>query len=251
MKRFSIALCALAILASYLVVILPQPTAAVLLREDGPIEQGTVLFFLMGCAGLVQASRLRGARAPRREEGEGRRVAFLTLAALLFVCAGEEMSWGQRIFGWKTPEQWSARNAQAETNLHNLALIEGGVRDARTQHLPRSLTNANRLFAIFWLGVFVFAPLLDRVSSVARKCFRSLGLPVAPFWIGELFVLNHGLFFLAVRHLDVIGPFSNEAFPLDELKEHNAALVYAAVGFAAWLHERAGVSAAAPLPRHA
>jgi hypothetical protein len=251
MKPFSIALCALAILASYLVVFLPPEAAASLLREDGPVEQATVLFFLLASLALVLAWRLRDGRADRIEPGAGRRSAFLWLAALLFVCAGEEMSWGQRVFGWGTPEKWSAMNAQAETNLHNLALIEGGVRNVETRSLLRSLTNANRLFALFWLSVFVFVPLLDRTSASARSWFRRLGLPVAPLWIGELFVLNQGLFFLACRYLDGIGLFSREAFPLDELKEHNAALVYAAVGFAAWWRERAGARVQAPLPSRA
>jgi len=42
--------------------------------------------------------------------------AFLALAL-----AGEELSWGQRIFDWATPAGWGSVNAQDETNLHNLA----------------------------------------------------------------------------------------------------------------------------------
>jgi hypothetical protein len=249
MKLLSFAVCALAILASYLVVFLPPPEAVKLLREDGPVELATVFFFFLATLALVQAWRLRPARAGQTDSWEGRRAALLILAALLFVCAGEEMSWGQRVFGWATPDKWSAMNAQAETNLHNLSWIEGGVRHAETRTVLRSLTNANRLFAIFWLTVFVFVPLLDRVSSVAGRGLRHLGVPIPPLWLGGLFVLNHGVFFLACQYLDAIGPFTNEAFPLDELKEQNAALVYAVVGIAAWWRERA--VAAAPTPCHA
>jgi len=32
---------------------------------------------------------------------------------------GEEISWGQHLFGWATPESWMAVNDQGETNLHN------------------------------------------------------------------------------------------------------------------------------------
>ncbi|MDR1969904.1 MAG: hypothetical protein LBQ11_00955 [Candidatus Nomurabacteria bacterium] len=47
---------------------------------------------------------------------------FACLVILILVAmAGEELSWGQRIFGWSTPESWAAINAQSETNLHNLA----------------------------------------------------------------------------------------------------------------------------------
>ena len=36
-----------------------------------------------------------------------------------FYFAGEEVSWGQWLFGWDTPEFWEAFNYQEETNLHN------------------------------------------------------------------------------------------------------------------------------------
>jgi len=32
----------------------------------------------------------------------------------------EEISWGQRIFGWETPVAWKKLNLQNETNIHNL-----------------------------------------------------------------------------------------------------------------------------------
>ena len=44
---------------------------------------------------------------------------FMT-GLFFFVCAGEEVSWGQRIFGFKTPEDVLKVNEQKEFNLHNL-----------------------------------------------------------------------------------------------------------------------------------
>lgn len=46
---------------------------------------------------------------------------LLLLGAVYF--AGEELSWGQHIFGWGTPEGWAAINDQQETNLHNLGFV--------------------------------------------------------------------------------------------------------------------------------
>jgi hypothetical protein len=34
--------------------------------------------------------------------------------------AGEEISWGQRIFGWATPDFFRENNIQGETNFHNM-----------------------------------------------------------------------------------------------------------------------------------
>ena len=45
---------------------------------------------------------------------------FLGIGLFYLVCAGEEISWGQRVFGWETPEGIAAINEQGETNLHNL-----------------------------------------------------------------------------------------------------------------------------------
>ena len=39
---------------------------------------------------------------------------------VLVLMAGEELSWGQRIFQWSTPEFFKENNWQSETNLHNL-----------------------------------------------------------------------------------------------------------------------------------
>ena len=36
----------------------------------------------------------------------------------------EEIAWGQILFGWKTPENIAAVNAQNQTTLHNLDLPE-------------------------------------------------------------------------------------------------------------------------------
>lgn len=38
----------------------------------------------------------------------------------LFFMIGEELSWGQRIFGWETSETLREINKQEETNLHNI-----------------------------------------------------------------------------------------------------------------------------------
>ncbi|UCF37141.1 MAG: hypothetical protein JSU96_20525 [Acidobacteriota bacterium] len=45
-------------------------------------------------------------------------LGLLAAGALLVLM--EEISWGQRILGWETPDSWSRVNAQNETNLHNL-----------------------------------------------------------------------------------------------------------------------------------
>lgn len=46
-------------------------------------------------------------------------ILLTTLGCFYF--AGEELSWGQQLFHWKTPESIDALNDQHETNLHNMS----------------------------------------------------------------------------------------------------------------------------------
>ena len=50
-------------------------------------------------------------------------VAYYLLAILFVFAALEEISWGQRLFGWGTPEALSEINVQQETTVHNIPAI--------------------------------------------------------------------------------------------------------------------------------
>jgi hypothetical protein len=49
---------------------------------------------------------------------------YLLLAVGAFFVAGEEISWGQRVFGWGTPEALDEINHQGETNVHNIRWVQ-------------------------------------------------------------------------------------------------------------------------------
>lgn len=85
--------------------------------EDGLVEWLTVLGLLLGAAICVyRFVKLLGKR----------RWIFLAITLLLglmlFVVAGEEVSWGQRIFGIKSSAFFQQNNLQQETNFHNLVV---------------------------------------------------------------------------------------------------------------------------------
>ena len=86
-------------------------------REDGPIETATFVCFAVGAVvALVAAARLRPVR--RMALGAG------VLGSMLFVAAGEEVSWGQRLFGIRTPDAFVDGSRQDELNLHNLDWLQ-------------------------------------------------------------------------------------------------------------------------------
>lgn len=84
--------------------------------ELGLIELATPLISLAGV--IVGLSLIR--IASRLPTARIRIWIFLTSLGCLYF-AGEELSWGQHLFGWGTPTYLEAVNDQEETNLHNIS----------------------------------------------------------------------------------------------------------------------------------
>jgi len=85
--------------------------------EDGLVEWLTVIPLLWGF--FISIARIIKLRSQRS-------VLFLVClagCALFFLFgAGEEISWGQRIFDIETPESLNEINTQREMNLHNIRI---------------------------------------------------------------------------------------------------------------------------------
>lgn len=132
-------------------------------QEDGPVEWITV-------AGLLTSAFIcfyRFAKLVRRKSAWFLFVTLLLGLFLLFV-AGEEVSWGQRIFSVATPEFFQKHNSQQETNLHNL--VVGGV---KINKLVFSI------LLIAALGVFFLVlPWLYQKSNPVRRFLDRFGVPV-------------------------------------------------------------------------
>jgi hypothetical protein len=93
----------------------PQPFRRWILSEQGVIEILTAVFFgAAGLIGLALAARTRGA-VPSLY-----RAFYVGFALAALFVAFEEISWGQHLFRWESPTFFAERNAQRETNLHNL-----------------------------------------------------------------------------------------------------------------------------------
>ena len=87
----------------------------------------------------------------------------LSLGALFFLGAGEEISWGQSIFNFETSEEWSSINVQKEFNIHNLYGYW-----------------ANRLMMIFFFVYLAFLPVTGRLFADMHYLVQRLGIPVGP-----------------------------------------------------------------------
>lgn len=136
-------------------------------REDGLVEYGTAIFLFL--ASLVLARNALAIRGRVTALALGLTVFY---ALLFFFASGEEISWGQRIFGWETGETFREINKQAETNIHNLIVTT----PFGEFHLAKTLFGP--FLTLVLLLYLVGLPLLYRQSAGVRLLCRRLAVPV-------------------------------------------------------------------------
>jgi tetratricopeptide (TPR) repeat protein len=124
---------------------------------------------------FVAVLLLSGALALRRSPD---RWFYLTLTLAALYTAGEEISWGQRLLGFGSPEFFEDYNIQSETNLHNFFT---GPEHTWTNDLMKIVVAGGLI------GFGVLYPwLLDRGWSPARWV-RGLGVPAPPLYLWPFF----------------------------------------------------------------
>ena len=84
-------------------------------QEDGPVEWSTAIFLFISSLVLARHS------IAQARNGAWIATLLVALYALLFFfAAGEEISWGQRVFGWETSEFFAENNYQNENEIEIL-----------------------------------------------------------------------------------------------------------------------------------
>ena len=89
-------------------------------RKEGPLEWATAGVLPIGIVAALVAFRRRSV-FPVKWFGSW----MIICAAGMFYFMGEELSWGQHIFHWETPDAVKEINRQDETNLHNINTFLG------------------------------------------------------------------------------------------------------------------------------
>ncbi len=132
--------------------------------EWGLVENLTVVTLL---AGIVWGCRVL--RRPVVCEQPRRRLFIVLIIAGCVYFAGEELSWGQHLAGWQTPEFWQRVNDQQETNLHNTSAL--------FDQWPRTLLTLAALAAMMM-------PLVSRIGGDKLESFSDLRwyTPTAVCW---------------------------------------------------------------------
>jgi hypothetical protein len=122
------------------------------MQEDRLVEWASVVVF--AAAGVVQL--IRAAR--------GRRPFDALVGVFLLFVAGEEMSWGQRLFGLTPPSYFLEHNTQQEMNVHNFGTVFGGPKGP---------------FTLVLIGYAVLMPLVA-LTEPGRRLLRFIGATPPP-----------------------------------------------------------------------
>lgn len=154
-----------------------------------------------------------------------KQLVYLALGLLFFFGAGEEISWGQRILGFETPEAVAGVNKQEEFNTHNLAAWQN------TRFL-----DANTLFDAFWFLFAVFTPAVA-VLAPSFKQFAGRFIPIVYWGLGLLFLYNYLWAKLAKVIYQTAYTFDRITLTqaVQEIKESNYAVIFILVGLFAVL----------------
>ena len=145
--------------------------------EDGPVEDLGTLCLGLGSVLAFLAFRRSGGTQDGVRVHVVKRLAYLGLAFVLFGAFGEEISWGQRILGFGTPEEVARLNVQREVNVHNL------FGDSNGQNL------AGQAYEGFWLLFGLALPVLAATSRRLRAVLARY-LPIVPLWLAALFAFQ-------------------------------------------------------------
>ena len=137
--------------------------------EDYWLEYASALGWIAASICAFRALRL---------DPKMRRPLLVLFAAGAFVAGMEEISWGQRIFGFSTPEEVRAVNAQGEMNLHNI----GGM---PSRHLVGAVV----------LGWGLLSELAAARTAALRRLFGLLGAPVVARDLWPLVLLTAAFLF--------------------------------------------------------
>jgi hypothetical protein len=217
-EKITLAYVVLIVLIAFAFFFFNPASLDVYLEEDGIIEWLTVFGLL---AGFIVCF-LRFFRFLKTKNWWFLTIT-LVLGLLLFMAAGEEISWGQRILGIKSSGYFLKNNAQGETNLHNL--VVNGVK-------INKLVFSTILISVLAIYLAIL-PILYKTRKGIKSFIDKSGVPVPkPYQIlgflllfGLSQLLNHdrnaelleggfaALFFLIIAY-----PLNRELFQKEPKK---------------------------------
>lgn len=154
--------------------------------EIGPFELGTSLCFLLSSIYFFRSFKAT------------KSIFFLLLGFIFFFGAAEEISWGQKIIHFETPESIKKANIQDEFNIHNLHTFNTGDDDHQKKQGLARLLEFNFLFRLFCLSFGILLPLINYATTNSNFWLKRIKLPVPPLTLGVFFMINWIVFRLTL-----------------------------------------------------
>lgn len=201
----------------FIEILVPKDQLAALHSEFGPHE--AVQFIIIASASIVAFIMLF--MKPVRT-----RPFLFVWVAIAFVCgvyvSGEELSWGQHVFEWGTPEYWANLNDQGETNFHNtsswldqkprllleLGILIGGIIIPALQYFKVKLPEKfdliypdNRVFVTSIIALFI------NIADKIDDSMKEVDIMERPSEVEEVYLFYFVLLYLIFlrKRLTVVG----------------------------------------------
>lgn len=160
-----------AIMSGYLLMALEFPFAYIRATYEDMYGEWAQFYFFLAASLLSFKIALRSSSY---------RIFFALLGSACLYVLLEEISWGQRIFAFESPELFQQANLQGETNLHNFFV---GPYDT----LLKRMLEYGMCLAFIGYGL-VYPLLLRRAVGLARWLDQK-GLPAPPLYLWPMFVV--------------------------------------------------------------
>jgi len=162
--------------------------------EDGWAEWCSCIVF--GLLGFVALAAIFMKRAG---EGKARKIVLLVIAVGAFIAIGEELSWGQRIYGFKPPEALKSEDGKAVTMGHN----DVTVHNISFELGPLKFSIGGMLFGFPMIAMLAFHTIylpwkVRRGGEKTIRFVKKLGLFLPPIHLGVVLVV-FTIFFRVTR----------------------------------------------------
>lgn len=147
-------------------------------KEDGFAEYGTAIL-------LLSSSILLFSRFITLFKSKNTlwKVGIFLIATIFLFGAGEEISWGQRIFNVESSEYFLENNAQGETNLHNM-VVDG-------KKVNKIIFS--QLLTLVLVIYLIIAPLLYRKFEAIKNLANLFAVPIVKWQHTIAFLVSTGL----------------------------------------------------------
>lgn len=203
------------IVSSYLIyLLLKEETVIRLGKEDGLFEYLTAVSFLVTSLLFLRIFFRR------------RKLIHLVFALVFFMGMGEEISWGQRIFNYQSPEYFRENNIQSEVNFHNLTIFDSQEEGGNYKSGLSYYLSMNFLYKLFWFIYGIVLPVGYILFPWLKKILDKIDLLVPPFLLGIIFLFNWIIRKIILTVFVSIENSPSYYYAATEIGEFGAAIVF-------------------------